>query len=629
MKIINNIIKGLAGAALLSLAACSPDDHAEINPALRPSASDIRVDIDVNQNTDTVTFTLLNEGYTPVWYFQNGTKSTVNGIKMPYLTAGTYSVEIRMYNSNGVCEGSIIKEFTINNTLLSFENQAKMIASEEGKVWQFAHDKAGHLGCGPSLDKPAEWYSAQKEEKEGKGLYDDTFTFYSDGKYVYNPGEGGDAFVNVGTSALGKAPGTEDFTVSGLTEKTGEWHLEYRGADLYLVLSNEMLLGYLPFDGLYSKPEFYIGSVSSKKLQLVATPGDGSIFWQYVLSPYSDNAGGDEPTLDGFVYDHSCNMWKDASITTETYYDPGWAGKSDDNELTSSSNQSFLVKLPRATNETWQAQNKLHTSMSCNSQNSYDFSMKLRANQDHGAVTIKLTEDGNDNNFFFTEKVKLTAGEDFVFMMPDMKGIDAAKLMLVVDFGWNPENFECTMFDMVFKEHSCDDGTVLAPPSDDPAAGINWDFSAESNLLRGAYKEPFTHYAPGWNKVETFTLKAGDNNSYTYTLPEATTDTWQAQLHLTPESPVATSAAEKYDFHCVLTSSTDIKKATVKLVSASDDNTFYFSETVALEAGEDISFSKVKLDGIDIESLKVVFDFGGCPDNTEVTVSEIIFKKSE
>ncbi len=633
MKFINNISKSIAGAALMLMAAsCSPDDHNEINPALRQSASDIQVDINVNQENDTVTFTLLNKGCNPVWYFSDGTKSTVNGVKKGFLVEGTYEVEIRMYDKNGITEGSVIKQFTINKTLLSTATQESMLASEDGKVWTIAADKAGHLGCGPSADKPTEWYGAGKNEKEGKGLYDDKFIFYSNGKYVYNPGEGGDAYVNVGSTVLGTAPDKEDFTVTGLSEKSGSWKFEYRGTDLYLVLSPEMLLGYLPYDELYTKPEFLVTSIAGKKLTLVANKPDGSISWQYILGmPAEDNGNtGDKPANTGYVYDHSCNMWKNTDIELETYYNPGWAGEMSTNSLEKVSNQKFIAKIPTATSETWQAQNKLHTLLSANSQNNYDFSLKLNSNLDHGNVTVKLTQDGNDGNFFFTETVKISGGEETVFMMTDMKGIDADKLMLVIDFGGNPENFECEITDIVFKEHGCDDGTVIVPetPADDPGASMNWDYSADGNLFKVDFKEPAPYYNPGWSgELSTWSFTSGSNNSYTVTWPTGCGAQWQAQFPLDPATPVSTSADKKYDFHIVLNSTTDCPKVTVKLVKVGDDNTFYTADQHDIEAGEDVAVNFVGMNGIDGD-FKIVLDFGFCPENTTVEIKDIILQES-
>ena len=59
-----------------------------------------------------------------------------------------------------------------------------------------------------------------------------------------------------------------------------------------------------------------------------------------------------------------------------------------------------------------------------------------------------------------------------------------------------------------------------------------------------------------------------------------------------------------------------------------DDNTFYFAERVKVEAYSDYVFEMTGMPGIDMDDINLVFDFGSNPDNTEVTISKVIFKES-
>jgi hypothetical protein len=59
--------------------------------------------------------------------------------------------------------------------------------SPTGKKWRVDKDVAGHLGLGPGADRPdgnaetfiPSWWAAQPNEKVGKGIYDDVYTFTS------------------------------------------------------------------------------------------------------------------------------------------------------------------------------------------------------------------------------------------------------------------------------------------------------------------------------------------------------------------------------------------------------------------------------------------------------------------
>ena len=133
------------------------------------------------------------------------------------------------------------------------------------------------------------------------------------------------------------------------------------------------------------------------------------------------------------------------------------------------------------------------------------------------------------------------------------------------------------------------------------------------------------YYAPGWTQIadpET-TCEGG---TYTLSFPSGTSDQWQAQFFIIPDSPVALEAAKSYDFSVILNSSKDIKGVTVKLTDTTDDGNFLFTERVDLTSYEDMIFYASELPGIDAASVKMVFDFGGNPDGTEVTIKNIVLK---
>lgn len=70
-----------------------------------------------------------------------------------------------------------------------------------------------------------------------------------------------------------------------------------------------------------------------------------------------------------------------------------------------------------------------------------------------GAV-IKLTEDGDDNNFFFDGRHDIMADKAFVY---SAKGVtlpinDAKALMLVLDFGGTPGGTNVKVSEIVFSK---------------------------------------------------------------------------------------------------------------------------------------------------------------------------------
>lgn len=149
-------------------------------------------------------------------------------------------------------------------------------------------------------------------------------------------------------------------------------------------------------------------------------------------------------------------------------------------------------------------------------------------------------------------------------------------------------------------------------------------YDSEFNLWKVAtISEPTFYYAPGWAQIPNPTYSLNDG-AYTVTLPVATTDTWQAQMMMATN--ISTEAAKHYDFSVILSSTTAHPSVTVKLVNAADDGNFYFEQKVKLEANEPLCFWKYDMEGLDIAKLKLVLDFGGNADNTDITIESIVLK---
>lgn len=172
-----------------------------------------------------------------------------------------------------------------------------------------------------------------------------------------------------------------------------------------------------------------------------------------------------------------------------------------------------------------------------------------------------------------------------------------------------------------------DDGSIawhyiLTSKADEPTFD-GFDPDSEFNMFKGCTFTNSFYYAPGWGQIADPTITA-DGNSYTVSLPTATNETWQAQVMF--HTDMTTAATSNYDFSCKLMSTTDHNNVTVKLTKESDDNTYYFTETIKLKAYEEYVFYKSDMPGIDMDAVKIVFDFGGNAENTEVTISDIVLK---
>lgn len=211
-----------------------------------------------------------------------------------------------------------------------------------------------------------------------------------------------------------------------------------------------------------------------------------------------------------------------------------------------------------------------------------------------------------------------------------MPGIDMDKINLVLDFGGNAENTKITVRDIDLQEHGCDG--IEAPAEDEDKTVYTYD--SESNLWKTYVddkgNEGFTttfYYAPGWAQIADPDFSV-DNGKYTVVLPEATSEQWQAQVHVVTGIPA--EADTEYDFSCKFLAKKDINGVTVKLTDTASDDNFFFVNRYDLKAGTEyqVKIPAVKMAQGKADALKLVFDFGGCPADEKIDIYNIILQKT-
>lgn len=145
-----------------------------------------------------------------------------------------------------------------------------------------------------------------------------------------------------------------------------------------------------------------------------------------------------------------------------------------------------------------------------------------------------------------------------------------------------------------------------------------WKAADDAGQVKCSY-----YYGPNWSQIADPEMTK-DGNAYTWFLPTATDDQWQAQCTLTPDTPVHLSGDTSYDFSCILRSDRDLN-VTIKVYEIGRNNNFLFLERVPITANQDYVFymSEYSIVSADCE---VVFDFGGNPANTTATVKNIVLK---
>lgn len=617
-------------AASVMAFGCYPDvvtpDASQI-----PDAEAFDISIDVNQETNYVTFTLNNKGLVPMWIFgdQNVDKTantryayTQNGISLRFREAGEHQVEVKAYNSAGVSQGSVVKTFVLENTYRDPFNPApymKKLAREW--VWNSTVD--GHFGCGPSTADPISWWSCGANEKADWSLYNDTMTFTEDGKYLFNPGEDGKVYVNAGFTALGTSPDGADFLVDIPAYETtytveNNWN-EAGVEEIWLVLPAGKNLSYIPNQYIYDSPRFLVTELSSKEVKLAAANapnGDGTISWLYNFVPAGQVVSADE-LLAGkgaegkvWVMDSAAKGHLACGPSAE---DPAswWSANADekagsgmyDDEITFYPDGKYVYN-PGADGLLYV--NWGVTVIGPNTGAEPDNSVAWET------VTSSYKFDG--------ETITLAANTPMIYVPSD--AMYATPTFKVVELTENT-------LKLVIMNEGCYWQLILKArdaAADEPKA-VAWDASIAANMWSQANPNmAFWFSGDNWDgmAIPDDTFVNNGNGTYTITMPEGMGgDQWKGQVHF-ESTGLSTSAGKKYDFQIVLVSSEDHPGVTIKLSKEGDDNTFYCADRHSIAADEEFIYQLADMNGIDIESLRLTLDVAGGVAGSTLDVSKII-----
>lgn len=156
-----------------------------------------------------------------------------------------------------------------------------------------------------------------------------------------------------------------------------------------------------------------------------------------------------------------------------------------------------------------------------------------------------------------------------------------------------------------------------------------FDVSSEHNLFNTAKFNNTTFWFAdgGWSQIADPALAIGqDGKSYTLNIKSCGPERWQGQFAIN-DMGIKTEAGKLYDFSCIVTASNAItgNGVKVKVCNNEGDSPVLMDKDYKIkEAGEPQCVYATELDGAGIDDLKIVFDFGGTPENTEVIIEDFV-----
>ena len=649
----------IAIAALaVSAAACTPEYPIPSQAGL-PQASDLDVNISVNQETNYVTFVMNNKGVVPVWIFGDqkidGKASkkysyTDNNVSLRFRDAGEYTVEVKAYNVNGLSQGSLVKTFTLDNTYRDPFDPSPYIKAISGGAsvdWVWNSTENGHFGCGPVGD-PLGWWSCEADGKAGF-LYDDIMTFDSEGNYTFNPGDG-QAYANKGSEYKAEYKTADEDYLFQTEQKTTKYTFENNWNDagieeIFLVLASGSELSYVPHKSIVSEPRYQVLETKTaemkKKLKLMATvytpDNTDGISWYYEFVPKGADAA--DP-LYGFeskiwVLDNDTQgymgcgsgLGNPTEWWSATPHDKDAFGVTDD-ELTFFKSGKYVFD-PGADGLVY-----------CNWEAGYlpdghNYSGDGKTDYDAPAQRQESTYTlGSDAN---GDYIELPAGIFFSYVpRPEVltqptklyiKENTATKLVLVPYFEG------IIAWQLIFKPK---DGQDFGPdepdePAVEPIDLTVYDVDGDTNLWKSATLDTELWYSPGdWSGGLNPDYEVTTGNGIKVTIPDGVGGgEWMGQTKL--KSHIASSADKEYDFSVTLLADEDMT-VTIKLTNdpegADDVNSFFYDGQVKLTAGEPLVYRKSHIrQAASGDNVMLIFDFGRSPVGSTVEASKILFQE--
>lgn len=620
------------------MAACSPD-YITPDQAKLPQASDFDVQVEVNQETNYVTFNMNNNGIVPVWIVgatdpidnANGSKVTGknyaytgNGLLLRFRDEGKHTVEVKAYNAHGISVGSQMVEFTLNNTYRDPFDPApyiKALSDGSTKTWEWNHTVAGHFGCGPFGGTGTEWWSAGAEEKKDWSLYDDKITFGADGSYIYDPGDG-QLYVNANSGIKSDYATGEDYLVPW-EKTTATYSVESNWNDagveeIYITLPKGTPMSYVADQTELDDPRYLVleskPADMKKCLKLVAnlkTSGNpDGIAWHYEFVK-EGSAGGD---VTDPLYGKTSKTWVlDSEANGHLGCGPdqanaaGWwaAGPNEkagfglyDDEITFYADGKYVFN-PGADG-------------------------KIYINKDVTAIGPGTTQSEDYDIDWTVQESTYTLNGD-VLTFPEG-----------VVIGYVANNESVTNPTYVITENTEDKLVIVANFS-----GISWqyiykpkpdvfDVDGPGNFWKSASVSMTYWYSPSdWSgglNPETETL---ENNGLKVVIPEGIGgNEWQGQTVFHTDIPM--SASKTYDFCVTVEADQDIPAMTFKLAWEGNDNdheAFYVND-FTVEAGEPATFKMESVvPDVDYDKVVLFVDLGRCTAGTTVTLTKICMQE--
>ena len=261
-----NYIKTVLLAVVFTFLGCQEDEYS-FGDIVTPSNIQITAEIvgadaanPYGDGSGVVNFAATADNAVSYKYVFNGEETVSlsgnNSINFSSLGVNTYTVTVVASGTAGVSSSKSIEVEVLSTYAPPVDLIAKLYGYDPAdptavtsRTWKVHSTKDKHFGLGPVGGQVlTEWYGAGPDEKAGTGMYDDRFTFSSDGTFTHVTNGtvfGRDPYIvnDLGPNASGNVNGA-DIENYAFDDYAASWTLTAPGGIETISLSGTAFLGY-------------------------------------------------------------------------------------------------------------------------------------------------------------------------------------------------------------------------------------------------------------------------------------------------------------------------------------------------------------------------------------------------
>jgi hypothetical protein len=222
-------------------------------------------------------------------FIYNGSETVKAGGQLTYNFGNTgtnkYTITVIASGKAGVSSSSTI-EIEVLVVYIPPAELVTILTGNSSRTWRIKAESANHFGLGPVGGSiPTEWYGAPANSKSNTGMYDDRFTFKTDGSFSHNTGADGWVFGRKVLIEQLNGPG-------GVAD--GDDIIQYPyanyGSQYILTAPNgveTLNISGLGFIGYYSggTHQYRIFKRSANEMVLSTVDGNNEFEWWFVIVP--------------------------------------------------------------------------------------------------------------------------------------------------------------------------------------------------------------------------------------------------------------------------------------------------------------------------------------------------------